>query len=141
MSAGAATVVVLRDGAESTRCTLIGSFAGVQVVAKEQESGQLTRATTCVAARCRALRPSLGGSRVEVWQRGIRLRAHGPVVTSVVLVLERRGRKAEVVSRRTRLRPIEINGPGCGTDWAAGLIYRGGRLVSYRVRGEVARPS
>lgn len=92
-----------------------------------RDAGVVTLARACLGARCRRLRqlsarvPGILSTSFAIPSR--------PGTRPVVLVLERPGQPAQVLSRRVRLQRHEANGPGCGTDWEGFVRYRDGKLV------------
>lgn len=106
---------------------------------REREAGALVRARACLGGKCRALREQQHGSP-PVWNAYFGM-PRRPVVRSAVLVLERAGLPAAVVTRRVRLERWEENGPGCGTQWVGLVRYVDGKLVQvpYADRSRYAR--
>ena len=95
-------------------CTLIGSINGVTVRLSAADLRKLKRAAVCVGDRCtRSKHPA---RRVF-----FPVKASGPKLVPVFLMLEREGEPADMRAVRVRLRRFEPNGPGCGTWWNRSL--------------------
>jgi hypothetical protein len=105
-------------------CTLIGCSSGVMVVIPAKARRGTGLVTVCAAAKC--LSVGKRGNAVV----GFRMHPGGPGPVSVVLVQNRAGLSARVISVSARLIRNQPNGPGCGPPcWYTSLVYRGGRLV------------
>lgn len=125
--AGGVTFVLLTD-THGRVCTLkLPTPSAVDVIVREREAGSLLRGRACLGSRCRPLRRQRGRVPV-VWGVGFPI-PRRPGTRPLVVVLERAGQPAEVLSRRVRLERREENGPGCGTEWQGLVRYAEGTLV------------
>jgi hypothetical protein len=126
LAAGAGAAFALTR--DEKACTLIGSSNEVTVRLIAADRRELKRATVCVDGRCTR------------WLRGtsdvfVPVKATGPRVVPVLLVLERAGEPADVRAMNTRLERFEPNGSGCGTWWRANVTSDGASPVPKRKAG------
>jgi hypothetical protein len=87
------------------------------------EPDPIRRITVCVRQRCATHR---GPSPADLSGRPV---APGYQRLAVRVVLEYRDGRRKVLRTRVTMRPQEINGPRCGTDWVAYAHVQGDRLV------------
>ena len=127
VAAGGVTFALLTTETQLRVCTRMSPApSGVAVIVREREAGPLVRGRACLGSRCRSLRR--GRYIAGVWLAGFPV-ARRPGTHPVVVVLERAGQPAEVMSRRVTLERTEENGPGCGTEWQGVVRYAQGKLV------------
>lgn len=84
---------------------------------------EIARVTVCVRQRC-------------VTRAGTSVGALGGIPTApgyqrlpVTVVLHHRDGRRQVLRTRVTMRPSEVNGPRCGTEWVADVAVEGDRLV------------